>query len=193
MNEPGRWMADMIGRNHKLRQAATATVITAGLLAAGTPAWAQGPPAYNETFKEHKEVIVLQGMEDPCTKEVGTVTEIENASAHLTAAGVIGDPSEGVPAWTAPFKYTVSFTNHLIFVPDDPSRPTYEGHSHTHLSYVIKSADGLGTGAFENQIILKGSDGSKIKWHETARGVLSPTEGIIETIRDRPRCFGTTS
>lgn len=153
-----------------------------------------GPSPVNITFHEHKTTNTLSGVDAPCLPGVtGTLTEVENGIGHLQAAGIDqgnpNDPNDDQPL--PPAHWTLAVENQLHFAPDDRSLPTYDGHSRTHLTW-----DSTKTKAsFEDQVIMAGSDGSSIKWHETAVAVFdlgqltSPDEGIVDVTRDKPRCY----
>ena len=129
-------------------------VVAAGVTLAASPADAK---PVTTTEHEFKAVNVLVHIDNPCTGVPGTLTEVENGVAHLTAAGVdLGDPSDPIDDRPIP-PYTSTFNveNHFTFVPDDPNQPSYVGHSHTHISERFAAFPGIMQ--FENNIRPKGT------------------------------------
>ena len=129
-------------------------VVAAGISLSASAVYAE---PVTTTEHEFKAVNVLVHIENPCTGVLGTLTEVENGVADLTAAGVDpgdpGDPADDRPI--PPYTSTFNVENHFSFVPDDPNQPSDVGHSHTHISE--RFAAFPGTVQFENNIRAKGT------------------------------------
>lgn len=162
----------------------TAVVATLGISLGALPADAK---PVTTTEHEFKALNVIAHIDNPCTGVLGTLTEVENGVAHLTATGVdLGDPSD--PADDRPIPpYTSTFNveNHFTFVPDDPNQPSYVGHSHTHVSERFAAFPGIMQ--FENNIRARGDDGSVLRVREVARAEVS-ADGAVRIIFDRVSC-----
>lgn len=147
---------------HRIVVTAT-TVAALGVSLAALPAQAR---PVTITDHEFRAVNVITHIENPCTGALGTLTEVENGVAHLTAAGFdAGDPGDpdddrAIPPYTSTF----NVENHFTFVPDDPSQPSYAGHSHTHISERFRAFPGVMQ--FENTIQARGDDGSVLRVRE---------------------------
>lgn len=161
-----------------------AAVAGVGLSGTAFPAAAKPLTA---TEHEFRALNVIAHIANPCTGALGTLTEVENGVAHLTATGVDpgdpNDPSEDRPI--PPYTSTFNVENHFTFVPDDPKQPSYEGHSHTHISERFAAFPGIAQ--FENNIQARGNDGSVLRVREVARAIVA-ADGTMQIVFDRMSC-----
>jgi opacity protein-like surface antigen len=141
------------------------------------------------TFHEKNATTTFQDV-IPCLGEdpvPATITTTENGVFHVTAAGIddqgTPDPSDDV--FIPPYHVTGTFTGTFLAVPDDPSFPTFTGHFTQWFGENSNRANFAATFTFT--VIGSGSDGSALKFHETAHFSVTPNGATLEF--DKPRCF----
>jgi hypothetical protein len=126
----------------------------------------------------------------PCLSEdpvPATITTTENGVLHVTAAGIDdqGTPDPEDDTFIPPYHVTGTFTGTFVAVPDDPSLPTFTGHF-TQWFGENSNKQSFAT-TFTFTIIGTGSDGSSLKFHETAHFSVTPQGATLEF--DKPMCF----
>src|SRR5262249_50690055 len=104
----------------------------------------------------------------PCFVTTADVTEVFNGEFHILAGG-IDDEGNLVP----PLQVEKTVEESLQIVPDDPTLPTYVGHSTVHVSNLEDSPNA----GFTNTITLRGTDGSHLLFHENVH-ILVKANGI---------------
>ena len=155
--------------------------VSIGLLAltvaftVASAAYAGGNGAQTSTTLEKN---VTQGPSpaiNPCTGVPGTLTVTFNLVIHMTTS----DNHSG-------FNGTV--TGSALFVPDDPSQPTYTGHF-TNVLNAHPNEDNLqnATAHFTSDIEAVGSDGSHLKFHGSGHTTIN-ANGEITTQFDNFFC-----
>jgi hypothetical protein len=119
----------------------------------------------------------------PCLGEEAlpaTITTTENGVFHITAAGLddqgTPDPGDDVPI--PPLHVTGTFTGTFVAVPDDASLPTFAGHFTQWFGENVNTKNDVATITFT--VIGHGSDGSAIKFHETAHFSVTPEGATVE-------------
>lgn len=152
-----------------LRRALTFLVVVGVLLFPTSSAFAEGAVTFTETFHN-----VTESFPDvnSCTGDPGTVTIAYNGVLHFTQ----------LPNGTSHF--TVTQTGDAVFVPDDPSLPTYTGHFTTWAGFNSNNKNEAGTVTFT--VHLTGSDGSTLKFHLTEHFNVSAS-GVVNAF-SKPRC-----
>jgi hypothetical protein len=112
------------------------------------------------TERAHKGIEFDPGFlvdASPCFVTTADVTEVFNGEFHVLAGG-IDDQDNLLP----PFHFEKTVEESLQIVPDDPTLPTYSGHSTVHVSNFEDSPNA----GFTNTITLRGTDGSHLLFHE---------------------------
>ncbi|HKD35088.1 MAG TPA: hypothetical protein VKB73_16755 [Gaiellaceae bacterium] len=141
----------------------------AGAMAASSGADRTYP--INLTIREHKAVEFDPGFPvdaSPCFVTTADVTEVYNVEVHVLASG-IDDQDNLIP----PLHVEQTREESLLVVPNDPTIPTYTGHSTAHVRNPEDSPNALST----NTITLHGTDGSQLLMHENVH-VLVKANGI---------------
>jgi hypothetical protein len=167
------------GRTLLRRSGALSAAVAAGavcVLALAGPASAAGAGAVSFTQHLSNVVVDQEAAANPCTGVSGTVALIaDNAVAHMTVL------TSGQGAGT--FWATFTATGPASFVPDDPSQPSYTGR------FTIWDGE---NGNLNNQVEtftmsfhLTGTDGSIVRFHETAHMNVSAS-GIGGISFDKP-------
>lgn len=112
---------------------------------------------------------------NPCTGAPGTATQTLKGVSHITE----------LPNGTA--HATTTVTGAFMFVPNDPSQPTYTGHA-TFWDGENFNSKTL-TFTFTGHVNVRGSDGSRITDHFVAH-VTVHSDGTVtaEFARERLRC-----
>jgi hypothetical protein len=171
-----------------MRSKAALVTLATGLLVAVMSGIAAARPV-TLTFHEKSAMETFSDV-IPCLDEEGvpaTITTSENGVFHVTAAGIddqgTPDPSDDV--FTPPYHVTGTFTGTFVAVPDDPSFPTFTGHFTQWFGENSNTANFATTFTFT--VIGSGSDGSVLKFHETAHVSVTPNGATLEF--DKPRCF----
>lgn len=166
-------LTSMVGRNgRKVGRSLKLLCVTAFVAAliggtAGT-SLADSPYTVNMTLRVHKAIEFDPGFlvdAAPCFVTTADVTEVFNGEAHLLAAG-IDDQGNLVP----PFHFEKTVEESLLIVPDDPTLPTYTGHSTVHVANFEDSPNA----GFTNTITLRGTDGSHLLFHENVHILVKP-------------------
>ena len=121
-----------------------------GLATFANTASAQANGAQTFTQVDKNVVQVMPGRVNPCTGDAGTLTVTFNDIFHVTTRET-GSSLTG------------TMTGSALFVPDDPSRPTYTGE----FVNWFDDADNLQSDVehFTSEIEALGSDGSHLKFH----------------------------
>jgi hypothetical protein len=147
---------------------------------------AQAAKPVTMTFHEKKATSTFHDV-IPCLGGEGTITTTENGVFHVTAAGIDdqGTPDPGDDVFIPPYHVTGTFTGTVEAVPDDPSLPTFTGHFTQWFGENSNAKNFAATFTFT--VILTGSDGSTIKFHETAHFSVSAQGATLEF--DKLRCF----
>ena len=153
----------------KLRRALTIVVVVGVLLFPASSAFAEGAVTFTETFHNVTESFPEVSS---CTGDPGTVTITYNGVVHVTL----------LPNGTSHF--TATQTGDVVFVPDDPSLPTYTGHFAIWGGFNSNNKNTAGTVTFT--VHLTGSDGSKQTFHVTEHFNVSAS-GVVNTF-SKPRC-----
>jgi len=161
---------------------AVSGVLAVFVLAFGGVAWAK---PVTLTFHE-------RGVSDtfhdviPCLDAPATITTTGNGVFHVTAAGIddngTSDPDDDT--FIPPSHVTGTFSGTVVAVPDDSSLPTFTGHVTQWFGENSNRQNVAATFTFT--VILKGSDGSVIKFHETAHFSATPAGATLEF--DKARC-----
>lgn len=152
-----------------LRRALTFVVVVGVLLFPASSALAEGAVTFTETF--HNESESFPDV-NSCTGDPGTVTITYNGVVHVTL----------LPNGTSHF--TITQTGDVVFVPDDPSLPTYTGHFTTWAGFNSNNKNEAGTVTFT--VKVTGSDGSTLKFHLTEHFSVSAS-GVVNAF-SKPRC-----
>ena len=159
-------------------------LVAAMLGVTAAAALAASPYPINMTLREHKTIEYDPGISDllPCFTATGDLTEVYNGQAYILAAGI--DPQGN---FVGPLHYEATVEESVHFVPLDQSLPTYSGHSTIHLRNIQFGVplDSPNVG-FTNTVVLRGTDGSQIRWHEDAHLLLKAT-GMVLFV-DHVRC-----
>jgi opacity protein-like surface antigen len=115
-----------------------------------------------------------------------TITTTENGVFHVTAAGVDdqGTPNPDDDTFIPPYHVTGTFTGTFVAMPDDPALPTFRGHFTQWFGENVNRNNVASTFTFT--VIGHGSDGSTIKFHETAHFSITPNGAVLEF--DKTRC-----
>jgi hypothetical protein len=177
-----------IRKGKGMRGKLLAVPILATMLVVGLAGPASAQPV-TMTFHEKDGVSVIHDVL-PCVgsgEELGTITTTENGVFHVTAAaiddqGTPDDPFDDV--FTPPSHVTGTFTGTFVAVPDDPSLPTFTGHFTQRFGENTNQK--IFTATFTFTVIGHGSDGSTIKFHETAHITVTPNGATMEF--DKPSC-----
>jgi opacity protein-like surface antigen len=171
-----------------MRSKALFAVLT-GALFLGLTAGAAAAKPVTITFHEKnatetfKDVIPCLG-EEPAP---ATITTTENGVFHVTAAGIDdqGTPDPNDDTFIPPYHVTGTFTGTFVAVPDDSSLPTFTGHFTQWFGENANRKNFVTTFTFT--VIGTGTDGSSLRFHETAHFSVTPGGATLEF--DKPRCF----
>ncbi len=146
---------------------------------------AQASKPITMTFHEKNATETFHDV-IPCMGE-GTITTTENGVFHVTAAGIDdqGTPDPEDDQFIPPYHVTGTFTGTVVAVPDDPSLPTFTGHFTQWFGENSNTKNFAATFTFT--VIGRGSDGSTLKFHETAHFSVSAQGATLEF--DKLRCF----
>ena len=141
-------------------------VVAAGLIGgSAATSRADSPYAVNMTEHAHKGIEFDPGLVDasPCFVTTADVTEVFNGEFHILAAG-FDDQGNPLP----PYRFEKTVEESLQIVPDDPTLPTFTGHSTMHQSNFEDSPNATIT----NTIQLRGTDGSHLLFHQNVHIVI---------------------
>jgi hypothetical protein len=115
----------------------------------------------------------------PCFVATGDLTEVFNAEGHALAAGINADGS-----FIAPLHFQQNVEESVLFDPYALGLPTYSGHATVHVTNFENSP----RAGFTNTVILRGTDGSHLLFHENFHLVAKAT-GVVLTVDHRhARC-----
>jgi hypothetical protein len=124
----------------------------------------------------------------PCREDLGLydITIEYNLVFHETAAAIDlqnpDDPFDDI--LTPPLHITGTLVGTFVAVPEDASQPSFEGHFSQWFGLNSNKRNAAGTFTFT--VNGKGSDGSKVKFHETAHFNVTPNGQVFEF--DKPKC-----
>jgi len=153
-----------------MRRHALALLVVVGLLLfPASSAFADGAVTFTQTFKDVSDTFPTP---NPCTGDPGTVTITFNGVFHVTE----------LPNGTSHF--TITQTGDFVFVPDDPTQPTFTGHFTAWAGFNSNNKNAAGTSTFT--VHGTGSDGSVLKFHVTDHFSVSAS-GVVITF-SKPRC-----
>jgi hypothetical protein len=102
----------------------------------------------------------------PCFVATGDLTEVFNAEAHALATGIDDQGN-----FIAPLHIQETVEESILFDPYDPTFPTYTGHSTVHTTNLEDSPNA----GFTNTVVLRGTDGSHLVFHQDLRINVTPT------------------
>jgi hypothetical protein len=145
-------------------------VAAAAVLGVAGPASAGGSP-YTDTEVQHRVTFVDSDV-NPCTGEPGVVTTVVNAVFHVT---VFPDGR---------YHITGTATGTFQFDTTDPAAPDYSGRFTQWFGE--NSNSNASNGTFTFSVRGTGTDGSRIRFHETAH--VSIVGGALIVELDRIRC-----
>jgi hypothetical protein len=171
-----------------MRTKAPLVALFTGLLLAVMSGTAAARPV-TMTFHEKNETETFRDV-IPCLGEEpapATITTVESGVFHVTAAGIDdqGTPAPDDDTFIPPYHVTGTFTGTFTAVPDDPSLPTFTGHFTQWFGENVNRQNVAATFTFT--IIGQGSDGSILKFHDTAHFSATPQGATLEF--DKFRCF----
>ena len=152
-----------------LRRALTFVAMVSVMLFPASSALAEGAISFTETY--HNVTTSFPDV-NPCTGDPGTLTITYNGVLHFTQ----------LPNGTSHF--TVTQTGDAVFVPDDPSLPTYTGHFTIWAGVNPNNNNTAGT--VTSNVHLTGSDGSTLDFHLTEHFNVSAS-GVVNTF-SKPSC-----
>ncbi len=145
-------------------------LITAAILAVASPASAGGPPV-TITDVQHRATFVDSDI-NPCTGQPGVVTTVVNAVFHIT---VFPDGR---------YHITGTATGTFQFDTTDPAAPDFSGRL---TNWFGENSDSNAlTSTFTFNLRGTGTDGSTIRFHETAHVSIVRGEIVVEL--DKIRC-----
>ena len=153
--------------------AVVAAIVAGWLLPVPAAADGAGTISFNQTFHD---ATASFPSPNPCTGVSGTVSLTYNGVFHVTTL------TSGIGAGT--FWATGTQTGAFAFTPDDPAQPSYAGHFTTWFGEADNKQNGVDHSTFT--VHLTGSDGSTIKFHDTAH--LSTSASGLTVSFDKPMC-----
>jgi hypothetical protein len=148
------------GRGRAAKLLCVSAFVAALIGATATGTRAESPYTVNLTLREHKAVEFDPGFQvdaSPCFVTTADVTEVYTVEVHVLAAG-IDDQDNLIP----PLHVEQTREESLLVVPNEPTIPTYRGHSTAHETNPPDSPNAVST----NTITLHGTDGSQLLMHE---------------------------
>ena len=154
-------------------------LVAVAMFVGGTAAstLAGSPYMITERIHAHKVLEYDPGFVwDACFVATGDLSEVFNGQAHIIAAG-IDEEGNFIP----PLHYETTVEESVLFQPLDATLPTYTGHSTVHVRNFIDSSNA----GYTNTVVLRGSDGSHVVWHEDVH-LRVTSNGLV--IVDHPRC-----
>jgi hypothetical protein len=147
-------------------------VAALGLATFASTASAQANGA--QTFTQvDKNVVQVMPTSNPCTGVPGTLTVTFNDIFHLTVNETGGEEA------------TLAITGSALFVPDDPSQPTYTGQFTLFFGHEINLQNEVERKT--SNIEAVGSDGSHLNFHENA-DVTKNANGVVTVSFDKLFC-----
>jgi hypothetical protein len=128
-----------------------------------------------ETETLHFSGVDVERDVNPCSGAPGTLTFDFRGVVHITTLD------------NGTFHETSTFTGTFTFVPDDPSQPTYTGHATFWFGQNVNSKSFTTT--FTGNIVLRGSDGSRITNHALFHLTVNANGTVTSSIEtDRLTC-----
>jgi hypothetical protein len=146
------------------------------------PAFAAGPNPVNVHISTHQAVEFDPNFlfdASPCFVTRGDLTEVFNAEGHALAAGIDGQGN-----FLPPLHVQQTVEESILFVPKDRTLPTYAGHATVHTTNVEDSPNA----GFTNNVILRGSDGSQLIFHENVHVLVKPSGNVLSVDHKQARC-----
>jgi hypothetical protein len=144
-------------------------VVGAAIGGQSATAFAASPYPVNMRLHAHQSVEFDPNWQfdaQPCFVATGDLTEVFNAEAHALAAGIDDQGN-----FIAPLHVQETVEESVLFVPYDPALPTYSGHSTVHVTNLEDSPHA----GFTNTVVLRGTDGSHLVFHEDLHINVKPT------------------
>ena len=145
----------------KLRKLIVVLLLSGLLLVYASNAFAAAT-SFTQTFKNVTETFTDV---NPCTGDPGTLTITYNGVVHVTIAN------------NGSFHTTGTFTGDFVFDTTDPTKPDYTGHFTNWFGDNDNSRSEADTVTFT--VHGTGSDGSTIRFHETAHFSVSASGVVI--------------
>ncbi len=170
-----------------MRSKVSLVAVATGLVLAATAGTAAAKPV-TFTFHEKGSTETFRDVIPCLDDEVpATITTTENGVFHVTAAGIDdqGTPDPEDDTFIPPYHVTGTFTGTFEAVPDDASFPTFTGHFTQWFGENVNASNVAATFTFT--VIGRGSDGSVLRFHDTAHFSATPQGATLEF--DKPRCF----
>jgi len=156
----------------RLVQLSIAVVATASLISLGAPAALAGGNGA-QTFTQHDHQVTDQiPTTNPCTGDVGTLTETFNDVFH----GTINKTG----SW-----FTGTVEGQFLFVPTDPTKVSYTGHFASWFGDENNLRNGVEHSTFN--VHGTGSDGSRLSFHDNFQAVMN-ANGVITVSFDHAVC-----
>jgi hypothetical protein len=146
-------------------------LVAAAILAIASPASAKSGPPETDTEVMHRVTFVDADV-NPCTGEPGVVTTVVNAVFHIT---MFPDGR---------YHITGTATGTFQFDTTDPAAPDYSGRFTQWFGE--NSNSNVWNSTFTFSVRGTGTDGSTIRFHETAHISIVGGEIIVEL--DKIRC-----
>jgi hypothetical protein len=144
--------------------------------------FAEGPYPVNMRVHAHQAVEFDPNWlfdAEPCFVATGDLTEIFNGEAHALAAGIDDEGN-----FIAPMHVEKTVEESVLFEPYDPALPTYSGHSTVHVTNFEDSPNA----GFTNTIVLRGTDGSHLLFHEDVHINVKSTGVVLFVDHKHARC-----
>ncbi|MDT7545711.1 MAG: hypothetical protein QOE99_1821 [Actinomycetota bacterium] len=158
------------------------TVLGAVLCGQPATALAAGPYPVNVDIHAHQAVEFDPSFffdAAPCFAAIGDLTEVFNGEAHALAAGL---DSQG--NFLPPMHVQKNVEESVLFDPVQPGLPTYSGHSAVHVTNFEDSPNA----GFTNTVILTGTDGSHLLFHEDVHILVKATGIVFFVDHKHARC-----
>jgi hypothetical protein len=143
---------------------------------------ADGPYTVNLRLHAHKAIEFDPNWlfeAEPCFVTTGDLTEVFNAEAHALAAGIDDQGN-----FVAPLHVEKTVEESVLFVPYDPTLPTYTGHSTVHVTNFEDSPNA----GFTNTVVLRGTDGSHLLLHQDVHILVKPSGIVLSVDHAHARC-----
>ena len=153
-----------------MRSLTIGSLAAAAILAFASPA-AAGSPPLTATDVQHKETFVDSDV-NPCTGDAGVVTTVVNAVFHIT---LFPDGR---------YHVTGTATGTFQFDATDPAAPDYSGRFTSWFGESSNSNTLTSSGTFS--VRGTGTDGSTLRFHETAHATIVGGNVVVEL--DNIRC-----
>jgi hypothetical protein len=148
------------------------------------------PAAHATETQTYNLKNVVESFTDtvPCREDAGLydITITYNLVIHETAEAIdLADPDDPFDdILTPPFHITGTLTGTVEAFPQESSQPSFAGHFTQWFGFNSNRSTAAGTFTFT--VIARGSDGSRVTFHETAHFSVTPNGQVLEF--DKPRC-----